>query len=195
MSLGFRRAGIEFDLCFDMDADACDSHEANLGIRPVRVDVRDLLRMVRSGWSAGSVSLLVADPPCTPWSRAGRRLGTADERDCLGTTVNLIRALRPERYLIGNVPGLEDSTNWPVVQRLLAPLEREGWCMTDFATLDAADFGVPQHRVRPFWFGHHGGPCICWPAPTHCDPVLARSAHLPGIEPMAPWVTCRDALG
>lgn len=89
MAEGFRRAGIEFNYVFDKDPDACESYEQNLGHRPTQMDVRDLLRMVRGGWKPGLVRLLVADPPCTPWSRAGKRQGTADPRDMLLPTVDL----------------------------------------------------------------------------------------------------------
>lgn len=186
---GFRRAGIVFDLSFDLDRDACDSYERNLGRRPIRMNVRGLLRLVQSGWRPSGTELVVADPPCTPWSRAGKRLGVEDERDMLGATVELVRLLRPRAYLIGNVPGLDDGPNWPHLQAALAPLRAAGYCVADFCSLDAASFGVPQHRVRPWWFGHLDGPCIRWPVPTHGPPV----AYLPGCE-LQPYVTCRDAL-
>lgn len=70
----------------------------------------------------GEVDLIVADPPCTPWSHAGKRQGIADERDCLLVTVEIIQLLRPRCYVIGNVPGLNDSNQWPHLQRALAPL-------------------------------------------------------------------------
>ncbi len=212
MAEGFRRAGIEFDLAFDADPNACDSYKANLGHRPVQMDVRDLLRMVRAGWrscrtwpqpwpsswsgdAVDQIDVLVADPPCTPWSRAGKRKGTGDERDMLGSTIELIHLLRPRAYVIGNVPGLDDSTNWPTVQRALEPLRAIGYCVADFLRLDAADYGVPQHRVRPFWFGHLDGPCLKPPAPTHGDPAFVAHGQLPGVDGLRPWVTCREALG
>ena len=197
---GFRRAGIHFDLAFDVDLDACASYETNLGRRPVRMDVRDLLRMVHAGWMptwmpTKGVDLLVADPPCTPWSPAGKRRGVADPRDMLLPTIELIRLLRPRRYLIANVPGLDDARNWPVVQGALAPLISAGYCVADYAALDAAFYGVPQRRRRPFWFGHRQGPCISWPSPTHGDPKdPSVHAPLPGLG-LQPWVTCREALG
>lgn len=194
MAEGFRRAGVTFDLAVDFAPDHCDSYERNLGHRPIAMDVRDMLRLVRAGQLRLDVDLLVADPPCTPWSRAGKRLGTADERDMLEVTCDLIAALRPRRYLIGNVPGLDDSKHLPIVQRLIGGLSRYGYCTADFARLDAADYGVPQHRVRPFWFGHRAGPCVRWTAPTHCDPVELATLAVPGVAPLRPWVTCRDAL-
>ena len=195
MAEGFRRAGVRFDVALDFAPDHCDSYERNLGHRPIAMDVRDTLRMVRAGHLRWDVDLLVADPPCTPWSRAGKRLGTADERDMLEVTCELIAALRPRRYLIGNVPGLDDAVNLAIVRRHIGGLGKHGYCVADFARLDAANYGVPQHRVRPFWFGHLAGPCIRWSAPTHCDPLDLCSHALPGIEPLKPWVTCRQALG
>lgn len=195
MAEGFRRAGIHFDVAVDFAPDHCDSYERNIGHRPLCMDARQLLADVVAGEIRWDVDLLVADPPCTPWSRAGKRLGTEDERDMLGVTCALIAALRPRRYLIGNVPGLDDSTNLHVVQRHIGALARFGYCCRDFARLDAADYGVPQHRIRPWWFGHREGPCIAWPAPTHADPLSLATLPLPGIEPMRPWVTCREALG
>jgi site-specific DNA-cytosine methylase len=195
MAAGFRAAGIAFDLAFDYDADARASYAANIGHEPIGIDVRDLVRMARAGWSPGRVDLLVADPPCTPWSRAGKRKGLADERDMMGATVELIRMLRPTAYLVGNVPGLEDGNNRGAVISTIGTLAREGYCVRDFVSLDAADYGVPQHRVRPFWFGHLDGPCIKWPARTHGAPEEAAHVFIAGVAPLRPWVTCREALG
>lgn len=195
MAEGFRRAGLSFGVSIDRDRDACASYEANLGHRPLRMDVHDLLRLLEAGWSAGPLDLIVADPPCTPWSRAGKRLGTADERDSLSVTIELIRVMRPRAYLVGNVPGLEAAPCWPQLQAALAPLRQAGYCIRDFTALDSAAFGVPQHRTRPFWFGHLAGPCVRWPAATHGDPAdPAVTDPLPGMPPLRPWVTCRDAL-
>lgn len=194
MAEGFRRAGITFDFVFDFSADAVESYEKNLGHRPVQMDVRDLVRLARGGWRPGEqLDLIVADPPCTPWSRAGKRLGTEDERDMLRETCELIRLLKPRAYLIGNVPGLDDATQWHNVQHALAPLRKAGYCIADYASFDAANYGVPQHRVRPFWFGHLEGPCIAWPMPTHGALEYSLNHSLPGTE-LAPWVTCRAAL-
>lgn len=193
MAEGFRRGGVTFDMAIDNDADACNSYEKNHGHRPLQMDVNDFHRMVVAGWRPpGGVELLVADPPCTPWSRAGKRQGVADERDCLVVTADLIRLLRPRAYLIGNVPGLQDATQWHVVQRVIGGLRDVGYCVRDYVSLDAADYGVPQHRVRPFWFGHLEGPCIVWPSPTHGKPTTQVAI---GGHALTPWVTCRQALG
>ncbi len=157
------------------------------------MDVRDLIRMVEGGWSPGSIDLLVADPPCTPWSRSGHRKGLDDERDMLRDTCTLIGLLRPRAYLIGNVPGLDEGPNWGVVQDVIGGMARHGYCVADFLRLDSANYGVPQRRVRPFWYGHMAGPCLAPPSPSHCDPAALATHMLPGLG-LQPWATCRDAL-
>src|SRR5579864_6237107 len=120
LAMGLRRAGIQVDLSFDLDPDACDSYQANLGDRPIRIDARDLLRMLRAGWRPPvRVDLVIADPPCSPWPRAGSQEGRDEERDLLDVAVAFIRLLRPLAYLIANVPGLDDGPNWPVVQETI----------------------------------------------------------------------------
>jgi len=192
MAEGFRRAGLPVTMAFDWDPDARASYAANLGHAPVGMDARDLERMLRAGWSPGAVDLFIGDPPCTPWSRAGKRKGTSDERDMLLVTVEIVRLMRPRVALIANVPGLDDAPNWPTVQRTIGGLTRDGYCV-DFTRLDAAAYGVPQHRIRPFWFLHPmGTPHITWPVRTH-GPPGERNVDL--FEPLTPWVTCRQALG
>ena len=197
MAQGFRRAGLPLDLAIDSDPVHCDSYEFNIGHRPICVDARDLLRFVGALRPMLRTELVVADPPCTPWSRAGKRLGQGDERDMLGVTIELLAILQPAMWLVANVPGLDDEANWEtVVQPVIGGFAQgSGYCV-DFARLDAADYGVPQHRVRPFWFGHRkGSPCIRWPEPSHCDPALLATLPLPGVPALSPWVTCREALG
>lgn len=193
LSEGLRRADLPVSMAFDFDDDAIASHEANTGLRPIKMDARDLLRVIEEGGSIGMVDLFVADPPCTPWSRAGKRLGQADERDMLAVTVALIRLIRPRAWLLANVPGLDDGPNWPTVQRTIGSLA-QAYCV-DFARLDAADYGTPQHRVRPFWYGHGWStPCLVWPPRTH-GAAHECGATLPGLTGLWPHVTCRQALG
>ena len=188
MAEGFRRAGLTVTWAFDRNPDACASYAHNLGHTPIQMDVRALRRMVDTGWSPGIIDFVVADPPCQPWSRAGKHGGLDDERDCLRVTRDLILAWRPRAYLLGNVPGLDDVT----VRVLLEPLSDAGYCVADHRQLNAADYGVPQKRIRPFWFGHRGGSCLTWPAPTHRNPTKLKTGHL--FDALQPWQTVREAL-
>ncbi len=193
MAEGFRRAGIDVAMAIDKDGDACDSYEANMGHRPLQLDVRELWPLSPNGVRLPEHDLLIADPPCSPWSLAGNRKGLDDERDCMLPTVELIHALRPRAFLIGNVPGLEAECNLAMRQRIFGPLHAAGYCI-DYRLLNAANFGVPQKRKRPFWFGHLGGPCLKWPRPTHADPRKLATPLLLASERLPAWVTVRQAF-
>lgn len=191
MAEGFRRAGIDVSVAFEIDSDACEAYARNLGRRPVQLDVRTLPQLTAAlGVPPGCVDLVVADPPCTPWSRAGKRRGLEDERDMLVTTAELLGRWRPRCWLVGNVPGLDDASNAASLRRTLGTLSAH-YCI-DYASLDAAAYGVPQHRVRPFWFGHpRSTACIRWPVPTHGG---VRGQLQIASARLEPYVTVRDAL-
>ncbi len=193
MSEGLRRAGIRVVEAIDRDPDACDSYETNLGHRPRQLDVNDLWPLSPNGWRPPAHDLVVADPPCAPWSLAGKRQGLNDPRDCMMATVELICAWRPRAWLIGNVPGLEAECNLAMRQQIFEPLFTAGYCI-DYRRLNAADFGVPQTRKRPFWFGHVGGPCLRWPQPTHADPRKLATPMLLASEWRQDWVSVRQAF-
>ena len=57
---------------------------------------------------------------------------------------------------------------------------------TTFLVLNAADFGVPQRRVRLFMMATRGSPLPIFPTPTHAEFAADRSIH--------PWVPLRDFL-
>lgn len=106
-------------------------------------------------------------------------------------TIEILELLKPRFWLIANVPGLDDSNNWKTVQRTIGRLTGSGYCI-DYRKLNAADYGVPQRRIRPFWFGHRGGNCLSWPKPTHGNPKSI--GHALFGDNRQPWVTCKDAL-
>ena len=196
LAKGFQTAGIDFDMVIEIEKEHYDSYEHNIGHRPICMDIRDLLRMLQDGWRPQKrVRIFTADPPCVAFSRSGLRLGTKDPRDMVAQTCEVIRLLRPDVFLIGNVPGLDDGPNLPIVQKHIGSLAFDGYCVADFVRLNASSYGVPQHRIRPLWYGHRAGPCIQWPEPTHGDPLeCTDQLTLPGVRALLPWVTCGTAL-
>lgn len=191
MAEGLRRAGLRVTRAVEWDSDHAASYEQNLGHAPIVADARELLRPEwRHAHGIDAVELLVADPPCTPWSTAGKRLGQADPRDMLAVTCDIIATIRPRCWLVANVPGLVTKPNRHVVARTIESIP--GY-EVDYFRLDAADYGVPQRRRRPFWFGRPAGsPKLYAPEPTHIDPMRTRT--LWDLRRL-PWVTVRQALG
>jgi len=62
---------------------------------------------VRELWlKSGAADFISSSPPCQPFTVEGKRLGSADERDCIGAVLRQIRLIQPKFALLENVPGL-----------------------------------------------------------------------------------------
>lgn len=98
-------------------------------------------------WSAVEpVDVLVAGFPCQPFSLAGKRKGTDDERWIWGSIADAVRHLRPRLVLLENVPGVLAHRG---MGRVLGDLAGIGYD-ADWTCLRASDVGAPHQRNRVF---------------------------------------------
>jgi DNA (cytosine-5)-methyltransferase 1 len=102
-------------------------------------------------WTAaryrGKVDLFAGGVPCPPFSRAGRRLGPADERDLFPRAVELVKECAPRAILFENVRGLLSNQFADYRRRVIEePLEDD--YAINWRLINALDFGVPQVRQR-----------------------------------------------
>lgn len=193
-ALGLERAGLRHAALCEWDRDACATLRA-AGLGPVvEGDVRDLDRIAAV---AGAVDVLWSSFPCQAWSRAGKRRGAADERNGWPWTVAALDRFRPAWFLGENVRGLAvhqggcpGKAGGPLnpegcpgcyLEGAILPDLRARFAYVGWWLLDAADYGVPQHRRRiVLWAGPRP---LTRPAPTH------------GPGRAAPWVGMGEALG
>lgn len=92
------------------------------------------------------VYVLTLGWPCQPWSLAGKRKGTDDERALWPECERAIRALRPRYLLLENVPAVVAAGELERVATSLATLGyRFAW-----VCLPASAVGAPHRRERFF---------------------------------------------
>ena len=196
--LGLHRAGVQHVACVEWSADACRAlqlatggallppHEAVGHRMPGLVrcmDVRDLDPPPADVWWSS--------PPCQAWSTAGAKLGAQDKRNGWPWVWQAYdrAAVKPRWLFVENVAGMThhssagcgDATTCAgcYLSGVVLPTLRARFPHVVSRVLDAADYGVPQHRrrliivasVEPY----------NWPAPTHG----------PGLTP---WRTMGEAL-
>jgi len=192
IDLGLERAGLETLGAIELDPVA----RASLALNRPRLhhlapyEIGELareLRPERLGIHSGELAVLAAGPPCQPFSKAAQwspqaALGLHDPRaSCLDGLLKLLERLLPHALLIENVPGFVrgPSSALGVLEARLAEVNCR--CGTHYrvsvAVIDAADYGVPQHRRRAILVALRNGDELRWPSPTHAGrPVRAWDA-------------------
>lgn len=165
MALGFAAAGFH-TIGYERDRDARDTYCLNL---PGHCHLTELT--TASNTDVGNV--LVAGPPCQPFSVTGQNRGPTDPRNGLPTFLAAVKRTRPAVAVLENVPALK-LRHEDYFAGLIRKMKRLGYSV-DSQILNAADFGVPQNRRRLFVVAHRGG--FEFPRPTHAgDPVTVRQA-------------------
>ena len=140
------------------------------------------------------VDLLWASPPCQAWSHAGSRGGAEDDRNGYPWTLAAVDRFSPRWFVAENVRGLmshrkdcdrrgpAESCPGCYWERFILPEVAARFAYSGWFLLDAADYGVPQHRRRLFVWGSDRP--VVPPRATHGSGMFTR-----------PWVTMAAALG
>lgn len=93
------------------------------------------------------VDLLSGGVPCPPFSVAGHKRGSSDERDLFPHALRLVRECEPKAVMIENVRGLLSPEFDDYRGQINWQLECMGY-RPHWKLLNACDFGVPQLRPR-----------------------------------------------
>ena len=151
LSLGLERAGFGVRAAVEIDLVAAATYKKNHPHTAViqddirNVTGRDLKRAAKIG--NATFDLLAGCPPCQGFSRIKRKNKPSSDdsrNDLILDFLRIAKELRPKMVLLENVPGLEKNGRFA---RMLKALQGLGY-KTDWAVLNAADFGVPQRRKR-----------------------------------------------
>lgn len=121
---------------------------------PIFGDIRTFVSEGYAKSYQGMVDVVSAGFPCQPFSVAGKREASNDERDMWPATLDVIKAVQPRFCFLENVPGLLSATVDDTAGRsihyfgaILRDLAESGydakWCV-----LGADDVGAPHHRKR-----------------------------------------------
>ncbi len=146
------------------------------------------------------VDVLIGGPPCQGFSNANRNSWSRSNPNnhLVDSFLRYVRLLRPKVLLLENVQGIlwtanrgDTAQGLSVATHVAASLAATGYRIYP-KVLDAAWYGVPQHRSRFFLLGVHRdlgygeedfGPWGPFPRPTH------------GPGTGKPYVTVQHAIG
>ena len=105
-----------------------------------------------SGAAYKGIDLLAGGVPCPPFSKAGKQLGAADERNLFPEAIRLVDECRPRAVMLENVRGLLDAVFEDYRKKVERQLKALGY-QTAWRLLNASDYGVPQLRPRVVFVG------------------------------------------
>ena len=149
LSQGLHDAEIMPLLAIDNDVSAGVTYRSNFS----EVELFDGdVRAVTFSDFKGKVDIVAGGPPCQPFSVAGNQKAHNDIRDMVPQFVRAVREIQPVAFLMENVAGLATSRHVSYLNKTVHMLEAEGYYVT-YKVVDAADFGVAQHRRRLFIIG------------------------------------------
>ncbi|MBU4270667.1 MAG: DNA cytosine methyltransferase [Planctomycetes bacterium] len=168
LSLGFQRAGFRPIRAIDNWKPAIYTYQANIGGHVMEENITEFSEIPKSTVIAGG-------PPCQGFSSAGKRRDD-DERNSLVTVfARIVARKKPQAFVFENVEGFLTGADGRFVLDLLAPVLEAGY-RVHLRKINAANYGVPQHRKRVVAIGGLGWD-PSFPQPTH-SAHGAPGAHL-----------------
>ncbi len=172
LDIAFHDAGFEIVNMVEIEAKYIKTLEHNSlpgkwleGCKACCIDIREYIPD-----SDIKVDFIIGGPPCQSFSAAGRRAaGVSGTNDARGTLfqeyVRILKILQPKGFLFENVYGITGANKGQAWQEIQTAFRTVGYKIY-FRVLDAADYGVPQHRERLFIVGLREGEYL-FPYPTH----------------------------
>lgn len=142
-ALGLEQAGFGHEALVEIEPAACNTLREN---RPNwNIIETDLLSW--SGTNYKGVDLLAGGVPCPPFSKAGKQLGSEDERNLFPRAIELVDEIQPAAVMLENVRGLLDIVFKTYREDIETQLKALGYTPS-WRLLNASDYGVSQLRPR-----------------------------------------------
>lgn len=204
-SCGFTQCRLlkyEPTLAIDQDQWAIASYKTNfpgstalrLRLNPLTETVTDAYRLyrryVRDALNGHAGAVLLASPPCEPFSEAANTLRSVDDprNDLVRSVVTWSAAMRPLAVVVENVRQMRLLHDGLAHTALIEGLADLGYRVECF-DVNAVHYGVPQIRRRLVYVAYRGDIGV---VPTQPDPTHADQRALFGH---AAYVTVRQAIG
>jgi DNA (cytosine-5)-methyltransferase 1 len=182
LDLGFHELGFEPLFAADNDPAAIKAYNFNLGPYSYIRDVSDVSFHQELN-SIKSPDVVLGGFPCQGFSKAGPKV-FEDERNVLyKEMLGAVGHLKSKLFIAENVDGLSQNFGGKYLRTIIKDFTNLGYNV-DYRILDAASFGVAQHRRRIIFVGVRiGFPKFVWPSETHVLPTRNGESKLTNSEP------------
>lgn len=196
LSLGFEQAGVDVRAAVEIDPVHAAVHKFNFPRTAVLARSVIGLSAQQIREAAGlqpdeKVHIVFGGAPCQGFSMIGHRAFDDPRNRLVLEFVRIVAELDADYFVFENVKGLTVGRHRSFLDELVHAFQNVGYDIAlPWKVLDAADFGVPQHRERLFLMGARSGKNLpSYPSPT----VQPADSVLQSELPLGP--TAMDALG
>ncbi|WP_017717993.1 DNA cytosine methyltransferase [Kamptonema formosum] len=200
MSLGFEQAGFDVRAAVELDPIHCATHEFNFPFWPVLCksvaetaagDIRNLPDI-----GERDIDAVFGGPPCQGFSPIGKRAPDDPRNALVFHFLRLVLELRPKYFVMENVRGLTTGNHRKFLLEIIQELKSGGYQVEEnYKVLNAADYGVPQHRERLFLLGcRQGLPLPKYPQPI-AKPASSKGKNYSQLSFFPAGPTVWDAIG
>jgi DNA (cytosine-5)-methyltransferase 1 len=196
MSLGFEQAGFDVVAAVEIDPIHCAVHKFNFpDTAVIAKSVAELsgaeIRLA-AGIGNRPVECVFGGPPCQGFSLIGQRVLDDPRNKLVLEFVRIVEELDARTFVFENVKGLTVGRHRKFLDELVEAFDEAGYdVQLPWKVLDAAKFGVPQHRQRLILFGAKKGSKLP-KYPTESTNPADTKKPVEGL-PFGP--SCKDALG
>lgn len=196
LSLGFEQAGFDVRAAVEVDPVHCAVHKFNFpdcAVLPQSVEAVTGAEIRKAaGLGRGPVDCVFGGPPCQGFSLIGHRVLDDPRNKLVLEFVRIVAELDARTFVFENVKGLTVGRHRAFLEELVEAFEKVGYeVRLPWQVLNAAFYGVPQHRERLILLGAKKGERL---------PNYPKPATIPADEDLLSYSlpkgpTCEDALG
>ena len=148
IGLGFQESGFEIVHAVDNWSPAVETYRENVGSHVVRDEITEESPIPPA-------TVLMGGPPCQGFSSAGKRRDDDHRNSLVCVFARLVARHKPLAFVFENVEGFLTISNGDFALELLEPLVAAGYRL-HLRKINAANYGVPQHRKRVIAIGGLG---------------------------------------
>lgn len=144
-------------------------------------DIKNLTTDLLKKYQKDRIDLIIGGPPCQSYSTLGKR--KMDDRAILFEEYfRILNIIRPKMFIFENVSGLLSMQKGKLIETIKDKFSSLGYTLK-MKLLDAANYGVPQHRERVILVGCLNKNNFKYPEITHGEG-----------KGLLPFLTLEDAL-
>lgn len=196
LSLGFEQAGFDVAAAVEIDPVHCAVHEFNFpetAVIPRSIaELRGADIRIAAGIGNRPVDCVFGGPPCQGFSLIGQRVLDDPRNRLVLDFVRIVTELDAKTFVFENVKGLTVGKHREFLAQLVEAFDAAGYAVRQpWKVLNAAHYGVPQHRERLILIGAKKG----LPLPRYPEPATSPADGKRALSGLPLGPSCREALG